>query len=145
MRRGRPKKNTPKQDFGTPELQQKRRYGLTREPLDSLLDSGIISIASHQAGLHLRWLYSLVHGIPAPASAFCRLLDTKSNRQDNLHWRERRERDYVQLTQRLQKQQKHLRLLFACCVHGEMPEAAPEAITQAFKLLETEMQKLNRT
>lgn len=143
MRRGRPRKNLPKQDSGTPELQLKHANGLTREPLDALLQDKLISASSHQAGLHLRWLYSLAHGIPTPSSAFFHLWESNSNRHDNHRWREKREQEYAALANRLQ-QRGQLRLLLSYCIHGETPKNEPRTITQAFESLEIEIEKLLR-
>lgn len=63
-RRGRPRTATAKFDAGTPELIQKRAFGLTSESLDCCLQQGIIHPGQHRAALHYRWLYTLRHGRP---------------------------------------------------------------------------------
>lgn len=63
-RRGRPRNTMTKPDAGTPELIQKRAFGMTSEILDHCLKQGIIHARQHRAALHYRWLYTLRHGRP---------------------------------------------------------------------------------
>jgi hypothetical protein len=60
--RGRPKKQQPATDTGTPELVMKRLCHVTTEPLDICLERGLITDTQHSAALHFRWLYSLRYG-----------------------------------------------------------------------------------
>lgn len=96
MRRGRPKHQRERQDRGTPELQAKRRAGLTAEPLDRLLENGRITPEIHRSALHFRWLYTIARGLPA-SSTLARMEASGRTRQDSPAWREAREREYRQV------------------------------------------------
>lgn len=62
--RGRPRKNLPKKDLGTEQLQQKRRSKATSEILDLCMQNDIITVKQRDAGIRLRWLYTLKFGAP---------------------------------------------------------------------------------
>ena len=94
-RRGRPKSDQPKKDFGTKELREKRMLGLTDEPLDACLKRDIITPDQHWAGIHFRWLYTIRHGVPSVRSVNLALReDLFGPREEDLFWRERREKEY---------------------------------------------------
>lgn len=61
---GRPKKTTPENDKGTPELQNKRISDLTTEAIVLCQKRGIITDSQFIAGGRLRWLYNLRFGTP---------------------------------------------------------------------------------
>lgn len=61
-RRGRPKQEQQEIDFGTAELQSKRKQQITDEPLDWLRKHELITQRQHWCGIHFRWLYTLRYG-----------------------------------------------------------------------------------
>ncbi|MCE3233456.1 MAG: hypothetical protein K0R98_1713 [Rickettsiaceae bacterium] len=63
-KRGRPCAPREKTDKGTKELQEKRARNHTIEPLDLCLKKQIIESSEHEAGIRLRWLYTLRFGAP---------------------------------------------------------------------------------
>lgn len=92
-RRGRPPKIRLEKDQGTKELQLKKIYGLTDEPLDLCLKKDIITEQMHKAGLHLRWLHSIRFGIARVTSGM--VFDAGYGaRYEDGDWRMAREKDY---------------------------------------------------
>ena len=80
-KRGRPKKNKPERDKGTPELQFKRlqlvRGGnpnMSTSPLDILCERKIIGLDQYNAGLTFWFLHMKVFGKPFPQSNTGKLL-----------------------------------------------------------------------
>ena len=63
-KRGRPRVEKEKNDYGTLELRNKRLLELTTEPLDLCFKKQLITIEEHEAGIRLRWLYTLKFGSP---------------------------------------------------------------------------------
>ena len=63
-RRGRPAQPRVEVDKGTPELRRHRQQHATVEPLDRLLQQGLLTVPQHQCALRLRWLYTLRYGAP---------------------------------------------------------------------------------
>lgn len=120
-RRGRPRSaHPPGQDRGTPELIMKRARGATAEMLDTCLERGLISPQQHGCGLHLRWLYTLRHGVPS-----LRALDLSCGGgglpgNEDAGWRRDRERDYREAMQALALS-GHVSLLMNICVYNEQP------------------------
>lgn len=103
VKRGRPRQIHPKKDLGTPELAAKRQAGLTIEPLDLCLQRGIISIDEHEAGIHFRWLYTVIFGVPNPSISNPGYLGGKSLREDNPAWLRDREYEYASAKTTLQR------------------------------------------
>lgn len=64
QKRGRPRKNSPKIDYGTKELLRKKDICNNLETLDLLLKYEIIPIEEYDAGMHFRWLYTIIFGSP---------------------------------------------------------------------------------
>lgn len=118
--RGRPRKPAAAPDRGTPELQQKRQYNLTQEPIDRCLSHGLISPEEHRAALHLRWLHTLRHGAPkltvdyADAVASCAIPPTQES------WRSAREAEYRHALQLLRHEQAE-RLVVGISIYHEEP------------------------
>jgi len=108
-RRGRPRAAKIKKDFGTPELQQKRKVGQTIEVLDWCLNQRIINSNQHWAGMHFRWLYTLKFGAPTVKSSagFCvgdevsACVATYDEEGDI--WRQQREVEYSRAVMLLEK------------------------------------------
>ena len=119
-RRGRPKTTQERLDKGTPELRQQRRYGQTREPLDQMLHIKQISEPQHRAGMHFRWLYSLVFGMPHLTSPdFDTLNKGGYCRTDDPAWRIAREEEYHEAVHLLQDD-GHLQATQALCIFHEV-------------------------
>lgn len=69
--RGRPKSTHQGADLGTPELQYYKKHHLTEEVIDRYLRHNILDSNQHWCGIHLRWLYTKLYGLPtARAVAF---------------------------------------------------------------------------
>ncbi len=125
-RRGRPKKALPGKDYGTPELQLKRRLGVTAEILDVLLRQGAINGAEHRAGLHFRWLYTLKYGACGPHVADIRGDGPATPRQDPPGWRSAREEEYNNAALLLTRHNSFSDVLAACVC--EEPPPTPTAL-----------------
>lgn len=119
-KRGRPKSNVPKHDLGTPELLAKRHAGLTMEPLDMCLHRGIISSDEHWAGIHLRWLYTVIFGAPTASASDPSATKGKELRSENAKWLCDREREYAGACHVL-RQHKALPLVPNICIFGHFP------------------------
>jgi hypothetical protein len=119
-RRGRPKNNRPLHDTGTPETIMKRLLGITTEALDLCLERKIISERQHWCGIHLRWLYTLRHGVPNVKTMD---ISNSSNqiKNDDPAWREEREKEYNEALNLLTKSGNSL-LLLNLCVYNHRPQ-----------------------
>lgn len=89
--RGRPKKIIKDKDLGTKELQQKREYNLTGEPLDILYSRELISDKQYRAGNRLRFLYSLKYGIASTPAYDHTYIAGKNIKLIDLIWLSERE------------------------------------------------------
>lgn len=97
-KRGRPRSNLPKIDNGTAEFIQKKSLGITHEPLDYCLKSGIISDEQHAAGLRLRWLHTIRFGLVGIKSVFDNLIpDSRPSNFRDPEWKKQREIEYNNL------------------------------------------------
>lgn len=120
-KRGRPTSHHAKKDLGTPELIAKRKEAfLVGEPLDACLQREMISAEEHWAGIHLRWLYGTIFGIPNvrasnPASPKGRCLE-----RDNEAWMAKREQEYAK-AHKLLHELKALPLVSDICVFSRYP------------------------
>lgn len=124
-RRGRPKSNRPQIDTGTPETIMKRLLGLTTEALDLCMERGIINDRQHWCGIHLRWLYTLRHGVPSVRAndlSYSGNCGQKPVDYDDPHWRAAREKEYNTAINAL-TQSGHALLLMNLCVYNEMPKS----------------------
>lgn len=119
-KRGRPKLNLPKTDVGTPELAAKRKQGLTTEPLDLCLQRGIISQDEHWAGIHFRWLYTIIFGAPTVSASDPSSLGGKTLHEENSDWIRSCEKEYARAQQLLQKH-RALPLVPNICVFNHVP------------------------
>lgn len=117
-KRGRPRLVKKEVDKGTPELQQKRRLGLTSEPLDLLLEKKRLSERQHAAGRRLRWLYTLVFGSPLLSAGKLDLYEERALKLDNAAWRQKKEEEYQQAVAIL-KQSGCLEAVQAVCIFEE--------------------------
>jgi hypothetical protein len=106
-RRGRPKSARPSTDMGTPELQRKRRAGLTQEAIDLCLEKGLITPSLHWCGLHLRWLYTLRYGAPGISSALHRFYDAPAAKPDDPAWRSAREAEFAEAATMLRHHKRY--------------------------------------
>jgi hypothetical protein len=117
--RGRPRNTKPLFDTGTPELVYKRLHGLTQEGLDLLLDRRLISDDQHRAGLRLRWLYTMKHGVTR-----LRALDLACMRglppQHDEEWSATCEAEYHDAIAML-RQSACEKPVFSLCVFDDMP------------------------
>lgn len=120
-RRGRPKSNRPLHDTGTPETVMKRLLGETTEALDLCRERGIISDRQHWCGIHLRWLYTLRNGAPAPTTIDIVGESGQEIKNDDPQWRSEREKEYNEAINLLTKSGQAL-LLLNLCVYNERPK-----------------------
>lgn len=121
--RGRPKNTRPSTDTGTPETVMKRALGVTTEALDLCLERGIITEKQHWCGIHLRWLYTLCHGVPnvRAINLLQPLNQDKLTDHDNPKWREAREKEYNEAISLLSKT-GHAIMLMNMCIYNERPK-----------------------
>ena len=121
QRRGRPpgpKADGP--DLGTPELCFKRAHGITQEPIDYLLEQGLINAKHHWCGLHLRWLYTLRYGAPVITTRYADRLEQSTTPQQDPEWQSMREREYM-LAAALLKQANRYEPVMRLSVFNEQP------------------------
>ena len=119
-KRGRPKTIRPKTDIGTPELILKRLHGHTAEALDLCLERAIISERQHWCGVHLRWLYTLRHGVPSVRAIDPTHLGGAEPKPEDPQWRTAREKEYNDAIRAL-SQSGHALMLLNICVYNERP------------------------
>lgn len=119
-KRGRPKSTRPTVDTGTPELVMKRLMGVTAEALDLCLERGIITNEQHWCGIHLRWLYTLRHGVPSVRAIDPTHLGGNESKMDDPEWREAREKEYHEAMKKLHRS-KHAQLLLDICIYNHRP------------------------
>ena len=119
-RRGRPKKNLPRHDTGTPELVMKRLMGHTMEALDLFLERRLISQRQHWCGIHLRWLYTLRHGAPTLQAISPVHVGGFEAKPDDPLWRSAREKEYNQAI-RLLAAKGHALIVLNLCIYNEKP------------------------
>lgn len=100
-RRGRPRTLKEEVDQGTPELRQKRRHHLTTEPVDYLLQKGLITDQQHRCALHFRWLYTLRYGTVTITAIDPSAIRGRLQHTEDLHWREAVEKEWKTATQHL--------------------------------------------
>lgn len=93
-RRGRPKINRPRRDYGTAELIEKRKNGETSEVLDLCMERGLITTKHHWCGIHLRWLYTLRYGTPSVQATQLMFDAPISPRSNDSKWQTAREEEY---------------------------------------------------
>lgn len=117
-RRGRPRLPRPSADRGTPELIAKRAVGLTSEALDLCLSRGLLLQEEHDAGMRLRWLYTLRFGAPGARIASAQML-TSEQRLDDPNWRAAREKEYTDAL--LAMGPMRGAKVLAVCIFGERP------------------------
>ncbi len=124
-KRGRPRINRPQIDTGTPETVMKRLLGLTAEALDLCLQHEIITEKQHWCGMHLRWLYTLRHGIPGVRAndlSHISVRDEKSAEYDDPQWRALRESEYNHAINAL-THSGHAILIMNLCIYNELPKS----------------------
>jgi hypothetical protein len=120
-RRGRPPRpKTDAPDLGTPELCYKRALGLTQEPIDRLLEQGLIDGNHHWCGLHLRWLYTLRYGAPVVTTRYADRRDISVPNDTQTAWQSMREREYADAAAMLKKA-NHYEPIMRLCVFNEVP------------------------
>lgn len=119
-KRGRPKSSHSGKDYGTPELIIKRQIGITSEPLDLCLERGIITIDEHWAGIHLRWLYTIIFGAPTVSASDPSSLGGKNLRTDDSGWLHEREQEYS-LAQITLRRLHALPLVPDVCIFNHLP------------------------
>jgi len=135
-RRGRPKSNRPLHDTGTPETVMKRLLGVTSEALDLCLQRGIISERQHWCGIHLRWLYTLRHGVPSAKTINLLHESGDEVKNDDPLWRDEREKEYNSAINLLTKS-GHSLMLLNLCVYNERPKFLDLPQSEIHKNFET--------
>jgi hypothetical protein len=108
-------------DEGTPELKAKAKRGLTKEPLDILLASGLIEEWHHQQGMRFRWLYTLKFGLAVPCGfdPSGREARVPSPERDTW-WQARREAEYAAQVDALCRCGAK-RAVFELCIYRRWP------------------------
>ena len=120
-RRGRPKRTNPiGKDKGTAELQQKREANLTSEPLDLCLAKGLINEEQHNAGIRLRWLYTLKLGAPTISAYNPGEAGGASCKYDDETWLAYRQEEYNLILALLDKN-KCRNIIVNTCIMGQAP------------------------
>ncbi len=93
-KRGRPKLEREAIDYGTEQLQKKREQNMTTEALDLCLKRSLIDIDEHEAGLRLRWLYTLRYGSPGIRAYHPDNFGVSCFRVDDEEWLQARKIEY---------------------------------------------------
>ncbi|MCD6035130.1 MAG: hypothetical protein K0R63_871 [Rickettsiales bacterium] len=119
-KRGRPCLRRASRDLGTPELQEKRTQHITAEPLDFLHHKGLISSTQHQAGMRLRWLYSLRFGVPRVQAYNAEHIAGSSSSPYDPLWLAARNREYLLLC-RILKEEGVEKTVSDVCIHLKSP------------------------
>lgn len=119
-RRGRPKKITEKNDKGTNELIAKRKANITTEPLDLCAVRGLITSEQHNAGIRLRWLYTLKLGSPGISAYSLDNLGGLSCKHEDIIWLKRRQTEYQSIISELERN-KARRVVMDVCIFNRMP------------------------
>lgn len=119
-RRGRPRSSIRGRDSGTPELVMKRLHGETMEPLDYCLEHRLITPEQHWCGIHLRWLYTLRHGVPSVRAVDPSHLGGIEMKEDDPEWRVAREKEYHDAMHKIMAA-GHATLIMGICVYNERP------------------------
>lgn len=104
-KRGRPKLNLQKTDYGSPELRLKRQNDMTMEALDLCLKKGLIDENEHQAGLRLRWLYKIKFGSPNIKAYSINIYGGYEKPEDDPLWVKKRSDEYITALDELKKYQ----------------------------------------
>jgi hypothetical protein len=121
-RRGRPKSIALKNnDKGTKELIEKRKFNLTTEPLDLCFWRGLINEQQHNAGIRMRWLYTLKFGAPTISSYSPDNLGGHSCKYEDSGWLQRRQSEYSLIIEQLNRH-KARKIIIDICVFSRMPE-----------------------
>jgi hypothetical protein len=121
-RRGRPKKIiTDAKDKGTIELQSKREYNVTTEPLDLCFSKGLINIEQHNAGVRLRWLHTLKLGAPSVSAYAIGELGGRVCKYEDSVWLANRQEDYNSILKELSKGGSR-KIVVDVCIYGIMPK-----------------------
>lgn len=140
-RRGRPRKNLPKNDRGTNELIKKRAAGDTAESLDLCLQRSIITSQQHWCGIHLRWLYTLRYGAPGVRAIDPAHLGGIEIKPEDPDWKEQRESEYNEAVKTLRRAGLS-DLMLSICIFNERPNfLKTPASLKHHKTLEVEMLK----
>jgi len=102
-KRGRPKKNKIELDFGTIELQEKRKSNLSDDLLITLKKLNFINDVEYQAALWFRYLYSIKFGNPNVITA-CNIMKINGRNlfEMNKEKREKMEKLYNKISQQLE-------------------------------------------
>lgn len=120
-RRGRPRKTYETgKDKGTLELQAKRMQNQTIEPLDLCLSKGIITEQQHNAGIRLRWLYTLKFGAPTISAYLPDESGGHSCKSEDSNWIAKRQNEYNKIIELLDKT-KSRKLVMDICVFNNPP------------------------
>jgi hypothetical protein len=137
-RRGRPRKSLPKKDGGTPELIRKRHAGETIEALDLCLAREIITSEQHWCGIHLRWLYTLRHGVPSVRAIDPTHLGGMEIKLDDPEWKSAREAEYHEALNALHRGGCAI-ITMNLCIYNERPDFLKQSSSR--KLLHTKATK----
>jgi len=120
-KRGRPPKKKIGKDLGTAELQMKRIFNLTYEPLDLCMRRQIITLDQQQAAMRLRWLYTLRYGAPSISAYDPQLRGTAIMREDDPRWLEARRAEYESAICDLSRINAR-QIVVNICIFNQMPE-----------------------
>lgn len=122
-RRGRPRKNCAEAvDYGTPQLQDKRRRCLTMEPVDLLLAQNRITPEQHWCALHFRWLYTLRYGTVTPRAVDPAEIKGLQHKVNYAEWQEEREKEWKEAIHTL-KDCGHYQAILNLCIYNQPAES----------------------
>jgi hypothetical protein len=125
-KRGRPKTIFTDKDLGTPELQEKRKFNMTAEPMDLAFAKGLITEDEQRAGLKFRWLYTLIFGPPTISSYVPGMIKGReiSKYQDE-DWLSRQKSKFYLIIDVLKKE-KLLSATMNFCIYHQAPKSSHE-------------------
>ena len=100
---------------------QKRKANITTEPLDLCFQRGLINEQQHNAGIRLRWLYTLKFGAPTISSYSPDNVGGHSCKYEDNGWMWHRQLEYKLMIERLEKS-KARKIVVDICIFSRMPQ-----------------------
>jgi hypothetical protein len=122
MKRGRPRKGFGRVDKGINDPLSRKNTPTNKEPLDELLELGLIDQASHSAGMALRRLFVLKHGLPhVQSKSFMKVSGRSSPKYKDETWLATQQFVYNEAVDVLVKL-GYYKIVQDICIYGIQPK-----------------------